>query len=136
MRYTFADLEKLLETEPAKYRVEVERLRLEDPERLDRFIDWLRRTLANAPPREERPMSQTEVSELVEHTASALGWSKQRVMAEAMLRLHAIALHGEFKAFTSDEPAPTTAKKPPMRRHSSIRALVLGQLTKCPRVRQ
>jgi hypothetical protein len=122
MRYSFADLERLLQTNPEGYRTEVERLRVEDPERLDRFVEWLRRNLSKAND-DESPLTKAEVNELSEHIATALGWPTRRVIAEALLRLHA-SLHEreEFEPVTPDEPS---VKKPP-RRFSSIRGLVLG----------
>lgn len=62
-------------------------------------------------------MTGAETDALVETLAVTLGWPKQRVLAEALLRLHAsLAEDGPFRPFTA-EPGP--------RRRQSIEALVM-----------
>jgi hypothetical protein len=53
MRYTFADLQKLLGRDPKAYKQEVQRMKDEDPEQFGRFIAWLARNLSKPDP--ERP---------------------------------------------------------------------------------
>jgi hypothetical protein len=40
MRHTFADLVRLAERNPEAYRAEIQRLSVEDPERLDGYAAW------------------------------------------------------------------------------------------------
>jgi hypothetical protein len=92
---------------------------------LEAFVEWLRARLSRVQVDEDKPLEANEVDELIDHTASALGWSRTRVLAEAILRLHSeVSYAGEkFEPLT---PPEKPRSKPPMRRLSSVRALVLG----------
>lgn len=120
MRFTFAELEKLLQKNPQAYRREVERLRIQDPERFARFVSHVREKVG-AEMREDPPVTKGDVDALAADLAASLGWPKERVMAEALLRLYD-ELGASFEPRT-----PNHGKRPParLRRHSSIETLVL-----------
>lgn len=131
MQKTYADLACLAERDPVAYRAEVERLRTVEPSRFEAFVDYLRVKLEHANAAEDRPLTPEEVDAAIARTATELGWSRSRVLAEAILRLRVSALltPGYVPLTPPDNPGPHTYA----RRHSSIRALVLGQYV--PRVR-
>lgn len=124
---TFADLLRMLERQPSVYRLEVEKLHTQDPARFSEYIDYLREQIADSNEREDTPLTQAEVDDLLVHTAHILGWSKLRVLAEGLMRVRAAALCSAetFSPMTPEEPAARTRY---MRRHSSLRALVLADI--------
>lgn len=120
----FAELNVLLEQDPAAYRREIGRMREEDPVQLARFVEQVRENLSSVEP--EKPLSLDETEDLLSQLGRALGWPRTRVIAEAALRL-SVAVYSpeaeDFKPLT-----PNVDRPPPMRRHSSIRGLVLGDI--------
>lgn len=122
---TFADLIKLADQQPSTYFREVEKMQVQDPERFAQFVEHVRKGMSELSC-ETRPMTSIEINELVAHTASALGWSKTRVLAEAVLRLRADLLESNIQKFIPVTPSEPSVIAKRLRRHSSIQALVLG----------
>lgn len=122
MRGSFADLEKLLASEPEAYRREIERLRVDDPERFEAFVTHVQKRLGPAT-KEDPPSTNADVESLIGDITARLGWPRVRVLAEALLRLDLVSQGEDFRPLT---PVPRR-ERPHMRRRSSISALVVGQ---------
>ena len=119
----FSELNDLLATNAAAYRREIQRMREEEPVQLAKFVEQVRQNLACK--EAERSLTVEETEDILAQLAKVLGWPRSRVLAEAALRL-SVAVYSpdaEFVALT-----PHVDRRPPMRRHSSIRALVLGEI--------
>lgn len=130
MERTFDELTRLLTDNPLEYRARLERLRSEDPALLEAYVERMRSELELANAREDRPLTDREVEDMIDSTAKALGWSRHRVLAEAVLRLRGLALYGVTDGFTPVTPEVTDEARAGryVRRHSSIRALALGEV--------
>lgn len=120
-RRSFTELLKLYEMDPKTYRIEIRRMRSDEPARFDRFVERFRRELDAESARDAKPLTSREVASAVDTLAASLGWSRQRVLAEAVLRLQASNESGELgETLTQDE-------KPRPRRLASARAIILGR---------
>jgi len=128
---SFAELERLIEKDPDSYRRELARMRREEPERLERFIAHVRRKLGPAK-REDPPVTPEDVEALATELESKLGWPRERVLAEALLRLHDVA---DDEAFTPRTP-PHYQPKPRLRRTRSVEALAMVPTTSRSRARR
>lgn len=129
MVYDFEQLNVLLECDPSAYRQEVRRMKEEDPARFEQYIQHMRQDLARAHEAEDRPLTEAEIDGLVDNTAEAMGWTVRRTLAEAILRLRRDSLYSndQFVPVTPSEDLEHRRNRY-MRRHSSIRALVLGDV--------
>lgn len=58
---TFADLVRLADTKPSDYFAEVDKMKLQDPERYAQFIEHLRKNLSKLSERERRCSSVTSL---------------------------------------------------------------------------
>lgn len=127
---TFDELARLLDTDPAEYRARLNHLREHEPEVLTAYVENMRQELEAANEREDRALTDDELEDLILNTADALGWSRERVVSEGVLRLRAAALYGEGGAFKplTPEPEPASRVGAYKRRYSSIRALALGEI--------
>lgn len=125
---TFDQLNELLDNDPAGYRKAIAELRERDPERFEAFVDHAKVELERANGREDRPLTKNEIDQLVDDVSEDLGWSRDRVIAEAVLRLQTVLLTTGFAPVTPEEgrAARATAYR---RRRSSILAIVLGDMT-------
>jgi hypothetical protein len=119
VRNTFATLERLIEKDPDAYRRELARMRREEPERLERFIAYVRKKLGPTK-REDPPVTDADVEALARELESKLGWPRERVLAEALLRLHEVA---DEEAFTPRTP-PHYQPTPALRRRNSVEAML------------
>jgi hypothetical protein len=122
---TFEELADLLERDPGAYTREISRLRSQHPSRFEEFVDWSRGELARAGEEDDRPLNTDEVEQLIDLTCKELGWSRPRVLSEAVLRLRAEIGTPRFSPVTPEEGSRAGRY---LRRRSSVRALVLGDI--------
>ena len=90
-------------------------------------IEQLRADLANAHECEDRPLTSNELETLITQTRAVLGWSRDRIITEGVLRLReALESNEPFQPLTP--PATRAARRGKyLRRYASIEAMVLGR---------
>lgn len=123
----FAGLFELLSKDPDAYLAEVERMRRLEPERYALLIEVMRREVERANEAEDRPLTASETDELVDRTSAELGWPRERVIAEGVLRLRLARHDPSFKPMTPEHDAAKRAGRY-ARRRSSMNALVVGDV--------
>lgn len=125
----FRELVALLEKDPAAYREEVARLKRDEPERFDALTEALRQAVEAATSADDRPLTPEETSELVDATARELGWSRDRVIADGVMRLR-LALRVDGEHFRPVTPEPHDKRKPGtyVRRKASMEAILVGDV--------
>lgn len=102
------------------------RLRREDPARYRSVLNRMRRDLAKANEREDRPLTPAELETLIDETCTALGWSRNRVLTEGILRLQTAFESPEtFRELTPPESFEARRGRY-LRSWSSLDALIVG----------
>lgn len=126
---TFCELADLLDRDPDEYRRVVDRLKRDNPSAFEAFVDHVRAELATTHERDDRPLTPEEITDMIDRTARELGWPRERVVSEGVMRLRA-AMHDASRPFRPVTPERDPAKRRTgyARRHSSMRALVVGDV--------
>ena len=123
----FTRLFALLESDPDAYLAEVARMKRDQPERYARLLEVMGRAVERTNEAEDQPMTELEVEEVIERTCAELGWPRERVIAEGVLRLRAARAEGKFTPVTPEHD-PKRRPGRYARRRSSMDALVIGDV--------